>query len=164
MIGGKTIRSLLAASLLMFLQATDAIAIMATPQLFDAPVPEAWRAPLTRFLSGLHVSDTMSTAEASRATVFRNLAGGSEMMIIRVRHKEACTVDEDECLTVIGHIENNELISDAMFYTGDKISYGDSKPRVPGAQSFPIFFYGKQRAVGVIVTAKGLVVSCHAIP
>ncbi|WP_338829990.1 hypothetical protein [Bradyrhizobium sp. 27S5] len=162
MIRSKAIRRLLAASLLMFLQVTDAPAQMARPEPFDTSVSEAWRAPLTRFLSGLNVSNAVATVEASRAVVFQNPAGGPERMIIRVRHKEACTVDEDECLTVIAHIENNELVSDAMFYAGDKISYGDFKPRVPGVQSLPIFFYGRQQVVAVIVTAKGLVVSSHS--
>ncbi|WP_050425216.1 hypothetical protein [Bradyrhizobium tropiciagri] len=148
----------------MFLQVTDASAMMATPQPFDTPVPEAWLAPLTRFLTGLNVADAVATAELSRAVALQNQAGGPEMMIIRVRHKEACTVDEDECLTIIAHIENNELVSDAMFFAGDKISYGDHKPQLPGVRSLPIFFYSRHQVVAVVVTAKGLVITGHPAP
>jgi len=161
-ISSRTIRRLLVALLLIFLQANDALAIMAAPQSFDEPVPEAWRAAFTRFLSDLNVNNALAAAETSRAVAFRNLAGGPEMLVIRVRHKEACTVDEDECLTIIAHIDNNELVSDAMFYAGDKISYGDHHPKVPGVRSWPLFFYARRQIVGVIVTTKGIVVTSRS--
>lgn len=137
---------------------------MAKPEPFEAAVPEAWRGPFARFLLDLGMSDAAATVEASRAVVLQNLAGGPEKMIIRVRHREACTVDEDECLTIIAHIENNELVSDAMFYAGDKISYGDHKPKVPGVRSWPLFFYARQQIVGMIVTTKGIVITSHSAP
>src|SRR5476649_468828 len=45
MFGGRTIRQLLVAVCLVFLQVPQAKAIMSAPEPFDPPVPEKWRAP-----------------------------------------------------------------------------------------------------------------------
>ena len=158
-IGGKTLRRLAVASFLLFLQVTEVSALVATAAPFDTPVPEGWRAPLARFLSDLGLSDTASTVEASKAVRYQTRTGGPEMMIFRVLHKETCKPDQDECLTLIAHLEKDELVSDAMFYAGDKINYGDVLREFLGAQSVTIFFWGRHQVVGVRVTAKGLLVS-----
>ena len=66
----KTIRRLLAASFVVFLQVTEVPAQMMAPAPFETPVPEKWRAPLARFLSDMDVTDAASTVEASKATPY----------------------------------------------------------------------------------------------
>ena len=64
----------------------------------------------------------------------------------------------DECLTIIAHSENDELVADAMFYAGGKINYGDVVRRVLGRMSAPVLFYSRYQTVSVMVTAKGFLV------
>lgn len=159
MIGGRLMRQLLVATFLVSLQATQAGAIMMAPEPFDALVPERWRAPFARFLSDLHVSDPASTVEASKVAPFHDQVNGPEMMIFRVVHRETCRDDQDECLTIIAHIEKDDLVPDAMFSAGGKINYGDVIREVLGRSSVPIHFWSRRTIVSVRITARGLVVS-----
>ena len=159
MIGSKALRRLAVASFLMFLQVTEVPAQMMEPEPFDTPVPEKWRAPFARFLSDVGVADAASTVEASKATPYQDPAGGPERMIFRVLRKETCSPDQDECLTIIAHAEKGGLVSDAMFYAGGKVNYGDVIREFLGARSVPIFFHSRRQVVGVIITARGLLVS-----
>jgi hypothetical protein len=160
MIGGKTIRRLFVAACLVFLQVPQANAIVTTPELFNAPVPEKWRTPFVQFLSGLGIADAASTVDASWATPYQDRRGGGpERMIFRALHKDTCTPDRDECLTIIAHIEEDELVSDAMFTAGGKINYGDVIREFLGARSVPVFFWSQHKVVRVMFTAKGLFVA-----
>jgi hypothetical protein len=162
-IGSKTICRLLVAGCLVFLQVTQANAIMSVPEPLDTPVPEKWRAPLARFLSDLDVTDAASTVEASKATPYQDPGGGPERMIFRVLHKRLCSPDQDECLRIIAHTEKDELVSDAMFYAGGKINHGDVILQTMGMRSVPTFFHSRHQVVGVIVTVKGLLVSSSPV-
>jgi hypothetical protein len=154
----KTIRRLLVASFLVFLQITEVPAQMMAPAPFETPVPEKWRAPFVRFLSDMGVTDVASTVEASKATPYLDLSGGPERMIFRVLHAKTCTLDQDECLTIIAHLEKDELVSDAMFYAGGKINSADVILESLGKRSVPTFFHSRRQVVGVVITAKGLLV------
>jgi len=144
---------------LVFLQVTKVAAQMMAPEPFEMPVPEKWRAPLARFLSDLDVTDAASTVEASKATPHLDPTSVLERMIFRVMHKKTCSPDQDVCLTIIAHIEKDELVSDAMFYAGGKINRGDVILQTMGMRSVPTFFYSRHQTVGVIITVKGLLVS-----
>jgi hypothetical protein len=158
MIGGETIRRLLIAACLVFLQAPQANAIMSVPVPFDAPVPEKWRASFAQFLRDLGISEAASTVDASKAAALVDLSGGPERMIFRVLHKETCTPDRDECLTIIAHIEKDALVSDAMFPAGGKINSGDVIREFLGARSVPVFLYSQHKIVTIRLTARGLFV------
>jgi hypothetical protein len=58
----KTIRRLLAASFVVFLQVTEVPAQMMAPAPFETPVPEKWRAPLARFLAHIAKDELVSDA------------------------------------------------------------------------------------------------------
>jgi hypothetical protein len=159
MIGSRRARQLLVAAFLICLLATRADAIMSAPEPIDTPVPERWRAPFSRFLGDLGFSSPASTVEASKAVLYFNPLGDPEMMIFRVLHNDACTPDQDECLTIIAHIEKDELVSDAMFSAGGKINYGDVIERILGRPSVPLFFWSRHKIVSVRLTPRGLVIS-----
>ena len=155
----KAIRRLLVASFLAFLQVTEVPAQMMAPAPFETPVPEKWRAPLARFLSDLDVTDAALTVEASKAAPYLNPPGDLERMIFRVVHKQTCSPDQDECLTIIAHIEKDELVSEAMFFAGGKINYGDVILQTMGMRLVPTFFHSRHQVVSVILTVKGFLVN-----
>jgi hypothetical protein len=159
MIGGRMIRQLFVAAFLISLLPTRADAIMSAPMPLDTPVPERWRAPLARLLGDLEVSDPASTVEASKAGPFHDSVNAPEMMIFRIVHTQTCTPDQDECLTIIAHIEKEELVPDAMFSAGGKTNGGDVMTRFAGRISVPLFFYSRDKIVVVRITAKGLLVN-----
>jgi len=154
------------ASFLIVFPALNATALVAEPQPLNTPVPEQWRAPLTKFLNELGAKDISSTIDASKARPYpQNFGeGGPSRIVFRIVHPTSCSSERNECLTIIGHIDDGILISDALFFAGDMIGVGDMSPRILGAQlSKPVWFISKSSVVNAIKTQKGLMITAEPL-
>jgi hypothetical protein len=159
MIGARNAVRSLIASFLMILSVVHASAIVPEPKILDTPVPTELRAPFARFLSELGVIDIDNTIRASKGFEWRD-DGSPVRFVFRVIHPYACTPDQDECMTIIGHIENGTLISEAIFYAGNRINRADVAPQILGARfSLPWGFHSKTSIVAVVETVKGLMIA-----
>jgi hypothetical protein len=154
--------ALLLAVALVLLPATSSRALMSEPTPTADPVPDAWRQPLERFLQSLGVNDVEVTVAKSKATEFRSSVYDTKpaRMIFRIVHHDGCTPDEDACMTIVGHSDHSELKADVILLAGDRMTVGDHAVHVLGADpaARPIIFVGKKLTVGVVETAKGLLV------
>ncbi len=135
---------------------------MSEPTPIADPVPDAWRPPLKRFLQNLGVKDVEGTVAKSKAAEFRSSGYDVKpvQMIFRIVHHDACTPDEDMCMTIVGHLDHSELKADAIFLAGGRMTAGDHTAYMLGVDpaARPIIFVGKALTVGVVETARGLLV------
>ncbi len=136
---------------------TVAGAMVAEPTPIDQSVPEKWRAPLALFLKEFGAKDVDSTLNASKASRFPG--GDPDRILFRIVDPFSCTPDLDLCITVIGRIADGALEVQALFRAGGRIATLDTTPRVLGARSFPVVFFGKTSAITVVETTKGLMVN-----
>jgi hypothetical protein len=101
--------------------------------------------------------DVDSILDASKAARFPG--DDSDRIIFRVVDALSCTPDLDICITVIGRVVDGALDVQTVFRAGGRITTLDTAPRVLGARSFPVVFFGKTSTIAVVETAKGLMLS-----
>jgi hypothetical protein len=157
MIGYGKLARIALIGLSMFFPMASAGALVAEPTPIDQSVPENWRAPLARFLEEFGAKDVDSILNASKATRFPG--DDADRILFRIVDPFSCTPDLDICITVIGRVADGALDVQAIFRAGGRMTTLDTAPRVLGARSFPVAFYGKTSAIAVIQTAKGLMLS-----
>jgi hypothetical protein len=79
------------------------------------PVPEEWRAPYVQFLKATGVADVSKTiSETKFGTI-----GRSNSALFRIEDNSSCI--DDLCLTVVGHLDSEKFVSDAMVLAGPTI-------------------------------------------
>jgi hypothetical protein len=133
-----------------------AAAMMEQPRPIETPIPQKFRAPVARFLSDFGINDVDATMSSSAGFEWQDSDRAPDRIVFRVVHPSACSMDQDECVTVIAHADNGALVPEAMFTAGRKINRGD----VAGSgfavrNSFPWYFYSKTSVIRIIETVKG---------
>jgi hypothetical protein len=96
------------------------------------PMPEEWRAPYTEFLTAAGVADISKTvSETKFGTV-----GRSDTAVFRIEDDSSCIYDL--CLTIIGHLDSEKFMSDAMFFAGATMVRSDVTPSILGFGKAPL--------------------------
>ena len=133
-------------------------AIEGAPQTISEPIPSELRAPFARYLRELGATDTDTEKMlvGTSGGFFPDIDGTLRMF--RVETSGTCTKDNDQCLTIIGKIDNGELIAQATFLAGNRMNAADVLTNFFGTRSPAVRFYSKEIIMSVTRTAKGLLV------
>jgi hypothetical protein len=143
------------------------------PIVFDGPVPADWREPFSRFLVELGVTDVEGALNATKtrpldglnATQRERLYGSDNSpMALRVQALGFCSAVEnitamDSCVTIIGRLVQGVFISDAIFSAGGEMNSKDTETNFFGTRSYMVRFFAKNTVVGIVNSAKGIIVS-----
>ena len=127
-----------------------ASAIEFEPRLLVGSVPPEWRAPLIQFLKELGASDVESMLSGTKAGHF---PGDPAFLLFRVEAHGTC--NDDQCLTIIAHLQGGGLVADAIFFAGNRLNIADIPTDFLGMRSYRVRFHSKEMIVTVVKTAKG---------
>jgi hypothetical protein len=111
---------------------------------FNPSVPDDWHTPYEQFLAGLGATGVETIVGKTKSKMIDRLKP-SDTAVFRIEDESNC--DDDFCLTIVGHLDGQRFIGDALFFAGAQMTMHDVQFPLLGVVGAPYEFWSKHGRV-----------------